>query len=63
MNATSKNLDGYGTPPIEWEQVRNILTSEIMQVPDTGGPNRHTPWLTTINSHTMSFEPRNGLHR
>jgi hypothetical protein len=49
MNATSKNLDGYGTPPIEWERVRDTLTSEITQAPDTGGPNRHTPWLTTIN--------------
>jgi hypothetical protein len=49
MNAKSKNLDGYGTPPIEWEQVRSILTSEITQAPDTGGPNRHTVWLTTIN--------------
>ena len=49
MNATSKNLDGYGTPPIEWERVRDVLTSEITQAPDTGGPNRHTPWLTTIN--------------
>jgi Pyridoxamine 5'-phosphate oxidase len=49
MNAKPKNLDGYGTPPIEWQRVRDILTSEITQAPDTGGPNRHTPWLTTIN--------------
>jgi hypothetical protein len=49
MNVNSKNLDGYGTPPIDWERVRDTLTSEITQAPDTGGPNRHTPWLTTIN--------------
>ena len=49
MNAISKNLDGYGTPPIDWERVRDTLTSEITQAPDAGGPNRHTPWLTTIN--------------
>jgi len=49
MNAKSKNLDCYGTPPIEWERVRDTLTSEITQAPDTGGPNRHTAWLTTIN--------------
>jgi hypothetical protein len=49
MNATSKNLDGYGTPPIEWERVRDVLASEITQAPDDGGPNRHTMWLTTIN--------------
>jgi hypothetical protein len=49
MNAKSKNLDGYGALPIEWEQVRDVLTSDITQGPDAGGPNRHTPWLTTIN--------------
>lgn len=49
MNITSKNLDGYGTPPIPWEKVRDTLTSDITQAPETGGPNRHTTWLTTIN--------------
>jgi Pyridoxamine 5'-phosphate oxidase len=49
MNAKATNLDGYGTPPIKWERVRDVLTSEITQAPDTGGPNRHTTWLTTIN--------------
>jgi hypothetical protein len=50
MNITSqRNLDGYGTPPIEWQRVRDVLTSEITQGPDAGGPNRHTVWLTTIN--------------
>jgi hypothetical protein len=49
MNAKSTNLDGYGTPAIDWERVRDILTPEITQGPDAGGPNRHTVWLTTIN--------------
>jgi hypothetical protein len=49
MNAKAKNLDGYGTPAIEWERVRDVLASEITQGPDDGGPNRHTAWLTTIN--------------
>jgi hypothetical protein len=49
MNTKSKNLDGYGTPPIEWERVHDVLTSKITQGPDAGGPNRHTVWLTTIN--------------
>ena len=49
MNAISKNLDGYGTPPIDWERVRDTLATDITQAPDTGGPNRHTSWLTTIN--------------
>lgn len=49
MNAKSKNLAGYGMPPIEWERVRDVLASDITQGPDDGGPNRHTMWLTTIN--------------
>ena len=49
MNTKSKNLDGYGTPAIDWERVRDTLTSDIAQAPGTGGPDRHTPWLTTIN--------------
>jgi hypothetical protein len=50
MNVTQqRNLDRYGTPPIDWERVRDTLTSEITQAPDTGGPNRHTSWLATIN--------------
>jgi hypothetical protein len=44
-----RNLDGYGAPPIPWEKVRDVLASDITQAPDTGGPNRHTIWLTTIN--------------
>ena len=47
MEAT--NLDGYGTPPIEWQRVRDVLTADITQIPGSGGPDRHTPWLTTIN--------------
>ena len=33
----------------DWGRVRDTLTSDITQAPDTGGPNRHTSWLTTIN--------------
>ena len=29
MNTKSTNLDGYGTPPIAWEKVQEVLTSEI----------------------------------
>lgn len=47
MEAT--NLDGYGTPPIEWARVRDLLAADIAQIPGSGGPDRHTPWLTTIN--------------
>jgi hypothetical protein len=50
MEATKQhNLDGYGTPPIQWQRVRDVLTADIAQIPGSGGPDRHTPWLTTIN--------------
>jgi Pyridoxamine 5'-phosphate oxidase len=50
MNVSGiRNLAGYDMPPIDWERVRDTLASDITQAPDTGGPNRHTPWLTTIN--------------
>lgn len=53
MQATNptavRNLDGYGTPPIEWSRVRAALGADISQAPETGGPGRHTSWLTTTN--------------
>jgi hypothetical protein len=50
MNVTrTKNLAGYDLPAIDWEPVRDTLASDITQAPDSGGPNRHTAWLTTIN--------------
>ena len=48
-NVNVRNLDGYGTAPIAWERVRDVLAADITQVPGTGGPDRHTPWLTTID--------------
>jgi nitroimidazol reductase NimA-like FMN-containing flavoprotein (pyridoxamine 5'-phosphate oxidase superfamily) len=45
-----KNLDGYGTPPIDWSRVDAVIRSDILQAPDTGGPNRHTSWLATTNA-------------
>lgn len=44
-----RNLDGYGTPPIDWNRVLTTLESGYTQGPDTGGPNRHTTWLATTN--------------
>jgi hypothetical protein len=44
-----RNLDCYDAPPIEWSRVQPVLDGDFPQVPDTGGPNRHTTWLTTIN--------------
>jgi hypothetical protein len=46
---SERNLDGYGAPQIEWARVQDVLDGEITQAPGTGGPGRHTSWLTTIN--------------
>jgi hypothetical protein len=58
MTITHRNLDGYGTPPIEWARVQAVLDTRLTQAPGTGGPQRHTAWLTTINPdgspHVMS---------
>ena len=49
MTITQRNLDGYGAPPIEWDRVYAVLDTQLPQAPGTGGPQRHTTWLTTIN--------------
>lgn len=41
--------DLYNLPPLEWASIQARLESGISQGPGTGGPNRHTCWLTTIN--------------
>jgi pyridoxamine 5'-phosphate oxidase-like protein len=50
MTITHRNLDGYGAPAIQWARVKAVLDNQLTQAPDTGGPQRHTAWLTTINS-------------
>ncbi len=49
MTITKRNLDGYGAPAIEWARVKSVLDGRLTQAPCTGGPRRHTVWLTTIN--------------
>jgi hypothetical protein len=49
MPITQTNLDGYGTPAIDWQRAQDTLASDLTQAPGTGGPDRHTTWLTTIN--------------
>jgi PPOX class probable F420-dependent enzyme len=41
--------DIYGTPLIEWSKIEDRLGQGVTQGPGTGGPNRHTCWLATIN--------------
>jgi hypothetical protein len=46
----AKNLaDLYGTPLIEWERVTARLDRGIDQAPGSGGPDRHTCWLATVD--------------
>jgi len=49
LDPTVTNLDGYGTPPIEWSRVRETLFRQVPQAPGTGGPNRHTTWFATTD--------------
>jgi hypothetical protein len=50
MTITQRNLDGYDAPAIEWSRVQEVLDRQLTQAPGTGGPDRHTSWLTTINT-------------
>ncbi len=46
----TKNLaDLYELPVIEWEPIAARLERGVTQAPGTGGPNRHTCWLATLN--------------
>lgn len=51
MQISHRNLDGYGAPPIDWNRVRDTLARDLPQAPGTGGPDRHTVWLTTLNAN------------
>ena len=45
----TKNLaDLYDLPTLDWAPVAATL-DRLTQAPGTGGPNRHTHWLTTVN--------------
>jgi PPOX class probable F420-dependent enzyme len=46
----SKNLaDLYGLPLIDWTGIEARLEQGVTQAPGSGGPDRHTSWLATIN--------------
>ena len=48
MEAT--NFDTiYGSPPLDWSRVEARLNEGVTQAPGSGGPNRHTGLLATIN--------------
>ena len=47
----AKNLEDPKQAPVqEWTAVEERLDAGFTQVPDSGGPNRYTTWLTTINT-------------
>jgi hypothetical protein len=41
--------DLYDLPTMDWESVRHVMDSGVTQAPDSGGPNRHSSWLTTVD--------------
>jgi PPOX class probable F420-dependent enzyme len=48
MEAT--NLAGrYGLTTLDWAPIQARLNAGLSQAPGSGGPDRHTSWLTTIN--------------
>jgi PPOX class probable F420-dependent enzyme len=42
--------DLYGLPNVDWAVIEDRLARGFSQAPGTGGPDRHTCWLATINS-------------
>jgi hypothetical protein len=39
----------YDLPAIDWTVIETRLAQGITQAPGTGGPDRHTSWLATVN--------------
>jgi PPOX class probable F420-dependent enzyme len=48
MEATNL-ADLYRLPLLDWDSVEARLDEGLSQAPGTGGPDRHTCWLATIN--------------
>ena len=40
----------YDLPTLEWSSVIERLDRDLTQAPGTGGPGRHTCWLTTLDA-------------
>jgi hypothetical protein len=48
---TAKNLaDLYKLAPLDWDDVRGTLETNLTQEPGTGGPGHHTFWLSTLDA-------------
>lgn len=48
MDATNL-ADLYSLPLLDWTRIQARLEAGIRQAPGSGGPDRHTCWLTTLN--------------
>src|SRR6476469_1524864 len=47
----AKNLATlYDLPPLDWGRIEASLQVGLTQAPGTGGPDRHTCWLATIDA-------------
>ena len=48
---TTKNLaELYKLAPLDWDDVRGTLATNLTQEPGTGGPGHHTFWLSTLDA-------------
>ena len=51
MGMEARNLaELYDLPTLDWSAIVTRLADPITQAPGTGGPDRHTFWLTTLNA-------------
>jgi hypothetical protein len=57
MDATNL-ADLYDLPLLDWSQIQARLEEGVTQMPESGGPNRHT-WLNTINADGSPHALRN----
>ena len=48
MDATNL-AELYDLPTLDWDTITAGLDAGLTSAPDTGGPNRHSCWLTTLN--------------
>ena len=48
--ASTNLADLYGLPLVDWAGVEERLALGVPQAPGTGGPDRHTCWLATVNA-------------
>ncbi len=46
---TENLADAYSLPALDWIGIETRLGQGITQAPRTGGPDRHTCWLATVN--------------